>query len=66
MIMLYTNHFSRIAIAIALFLFVALYKGNVAEAASTKAQYSHNGETVVIECELIKKGRLRYPPRAKR
>ena len=64
--MLCINHFFKITLAIALFMSMALFKSNSVEAATTKAQFDNNGENVTIECELVKKSRLRYPPRAKR
>ena len=64
--MLCLNYLFKIALVTALFMSMTLFKPNIVEAATTKAQFDNNGESVVVECELVKKGRLRYPPRAKR
>ena len=50
----------------ALFVSITLFKPTMVEAATTKAQFDNNGENVTVECELVQKGRLRYPPRATR
>ena len=64
--MLCINHLFKISLVTALLMSMTLLKSNLVEAATTKAQFNNNGENVTIECELAKKGRLRYPPRAKR
>jgi len=65
-IMLCINYLFRIMLTTALFVSITLFKPTMVEAATTKAQFDNNGENVTVECELVQKGRLRYPPRAKR
>ena len=49
-----------------MFFSISLFVIMDAEALTTKATYDDSGKTVIIDCEVITKGRLRYPPRAKR
>ncbi len=64
--MLLTNHSFKTIFSIVFVVSAMLLHSAPGDAASTKAKYENKGEIVTIECELIKKGRLRYPPRAKR
>ena len=64
--MLLINNSFKTIFFIAFVISVMLLNSTSGEAATTKAKYENKGEIVTIDCELVKKGRLRYPPRAKR